>query len=306
VTARRAAASGLLAAAAVAVALPWLVGAYPVTVASYALVMAVLALSALLLNTAGLPSLGQGAYLGVGAYAAAITATRVTASGPVQLAAAVAAAVVAAAVVGAAVVRTRGLLFLLATLGVAELAQTAAEHAAITGGGNGISVPDVVPWPGAAPLRLDGYAYLYALAVFAAAAVFTVLLIRSRAGLAWRAIGDGEARAAATGYAVTWRLWWLHLAAAGIAGAAGAMLVATQHYIAPASFGYTVSAAALVAAVVGRRSAPVAVAVAVALVVVGGAFGGVFSGYGPVLLGVALVVAAISTRWRPLPAGAET
>src|SRR5690606_32670696 len=59
-----------------AVALPALFNAYLVSIAATAIVLATLALSTqLLAGVAGLPSLGQAAYLAVGAYTAAILAT---------------------------------------------------------------------------------------------------------------------------------------------------------------------------------------------------------------------------------------
>lgn len=59
---------------ALAVALPWLVNAYLVSVAAYALALALVAGSAYLLTAvAGQPTLGQAAFFGIGAYTAAWT-----------------------------------------------------------------------------------------------------------------------------------------------------------------------------------------------------------------------------------------
>jgi len=98
---------GWTAVAAAVVGLPAVAGSYTVSVAGTALVLVVLAMSTqLLVGVAGLPAFGQAAYLGVGAYTAAVVAGAGVATGPVQLAAAAAAGAVAAAVTAPLVLRS--------------------------------------------------------------------------------------------------------------------------------------------------------------------------------------------------------
>jgi len=176
----------LAAAAAVAVGLPWLVDTYTISLAGHALAFAVLALSVHVhTGLAGLPTLGQAAPFGVGAYTAAILARDDTATGVTQLAVAVLTATLFATVTGSAVARTRGITTIMATLTVAELAHTTAVHwTTLTGGSDGLAVPAVRPWPGAARLDLDGHVYLWLLTITAATLTLVTAVGRSPYGLA--------------------------------------------------------------------------------------------------------------------------
>lgn len=107
-----------------------------------AVVAGVLALSVHVhTGLAGQPTLGQGAYLGVGAYVAAHLA-RDAAPGVIQLASAAVAGGLVAAATGLAVVRTRGVATVMLTLAIAEIAYTSATRwKAVTGGSDGLTVP---------------------------------------------------------------------------------------------------------------------------------------------------------------------
>ncbi|HJW35242.1 MAG TPA: branched-chain amino acid ABC transporter permease, partial [Actinomycetes bacterium] len=94
----------------------------------------------LLAGVAGLPSLGQAAPFGVGAYAAALLGKDVTTVGPVQLLAAAAAGAALAAAVGWLLVRSRGTYFLMLTLAVGEIVHELADRwEGVTGGTNGLA-----------------------------------------------------------------------------------------------------------------------------------------------------------------------
>ncbi len=113
-------AAGVAGAVLAALLLPGLVNAYVVSVASTAIVLATLAMSTqLLTGITGLPSLGQAAFLGVGAYTAALYAQAGVSNGPAQLAAAAVTAAGAAALCAPLVLRTRGTTFLMVTFAVA-------------------------------------------------------------------------------------------------------------------------------------------------------------------------------------------
>ncbi|MBM0202019.1 hypothetical protein JNW90_01980 [Micromonospora sp. STR1s_5] len=119
-----------------ALLLPALTDAYTVSLASTALVLAVLAMSTqLLVGVAGLPSFGQAAYLGVGAYTAALLAEAGLTVGPVQLVAAAVAGAITAAATAPLVLRARATGFLMVTFAVQSLAATiAAQWSIVTGG----------------------------------------------------------------------------------------------------------------------------------------------------------------------------
>jgi len=296
----------LAAAVLAAVALPALVDAYTVSIASTALVLATLAMSAqIVTGLAGLPTLGQAAYLGVGAYTTALLANAGLSNGPVQLLAAAGAGAVAAAVSAPLVLRTRGTAALMVTFAVGELARTvASKWAAVTGGDEGLQTPAVTVWPGTAPLRAEGYVYLYLLACFLILAAAVATLLRTRLALVLRGTADHEARLGALGHHVTRSLLAGWVAAGALAGAGGAMLVAAHRYLTPADMHFDVSALALLAAAIGVGSMRGAVAGAVLVVAVRDLLGAETGGHSLALLGLAFLLIAyrqpVTTWWRTL------
>lgn len=280
-----------------AVALPWLVNAYLVSLAATALVMAVLAMSAqLLVGLAGLPPLGQAAYLAVGAYTAA-TVAAVTSLGPAQLAAATAAGAIAAAVTGLLAVRARGTTFLMVTFGVGELLHAAANQWA-PGGSEGTHTPPVIALPGLPPMVRPGWVYLYVLACTLLIGVAVAILVRTRFALLLRGIAAHEARVQAAGHHTTRMLLAAYTLAGGIAGAAGALSIAVTRYVSPADAAMSISALALAAAVIGSGSMTGACAGAVLLVAARDWAGGLLSGHGPTLLGLLFLLLAYLPRHR--------
>ncbi|MEV6521655.1 branched-chain amino acid ABC transporter permease [Longispora sp. NPDC051575] len=235
-------------------AVPWILGPYPVLMLSHALILGLLAMSAnLLTGVTGLPTLGQAAYLGVGGYAAATVARAVTPVGVVQLLAAVVAATAAALLTGTVVARSHGIVAIMVTLAVGELLHEAAVRwTPVTGGTDGLAgIGDVVPFWGLPPLPLDGQVYYYVLAVFAVLAAAVAALVRSPVGLVLRGIRDHAARMRAHGYPVFRYRLLAQCVAGGLAGAAGALTVSAQRYFSPADLGFDVSALALLAVVIG-------------------------------------------------------
>jgi branched-chain amino acid transport system permease protein len=285
-------------AAGLLVALPWLVNAYLISLAATALVMAVLAMSTqLLAGVAGLPPLGQAAYLGIGAYAAAAVARSVTTSGPAQLAAAALAGAVAAAVTGLLAVRGRNTTFLMITFAIGELMHAAAVHWA-PGGSEGVHTPPTVPLPGLPAIQRDGWTYLYVLACAAVLAGGVGLLMRTRFVLTLRATAAHEPRMRACGHDINRLLLASYTIAGGLAGAAGALLVAIHRYVAPGDLAFGVSALALAAAVIGVGSMTGACAGAVLLVAARDWAGGLLGGYGTTVLGLLLITMAYLPRHR--------
>jgi branched-chain amino acid transport system permease protein len=278
----------------VAVALPFIVDAYTISIAATALVLATLAISTqLLTGVAGLPSLGQAAYLGVGAYAAALIGTAGLSNGPAQLAAAALAGAGAAALCAPLVLRTRGVAFLMVTFAIAELARTlASKWAGVTGGDEGLHTPPVTAWPGGAPLATDGYVYLYLLGCFLTLAALVAVVLRTHTALVLYAAADHEPRLGALGHHVTRTLIAGYVTAGAVAGAGGAMLVAAHRYLSPADMSLDVSALALLAAAIGGRSLRGAVAGAVLVVAVRDLAGAETGGHALALLGAVFLIVA--------------
>ncbi|RKR88414.1 amino acid/amide ABC transporter membrane protein 2 (HAAT family) [Micromonospora pisi] len=289
-----------------AVALPGVVDAYTISLATTALVLAVLAMSTqLLVGVAGLPAFGQVAYFGVGAYTAALLAQGGTTTGPFHLAAAAVTGAIAAAVTAPLALRTRATGFLMVTFAIQSLAATAAARwTRVTGGDEGLHTSAVTLWAGAAPLTNAGHVYLYVLACVLALGTVVALLLRSRLGLVLRGCADHEPRMAALGHRVGAELTTGYVAAGALAGAGGALLVAVNRYVSPADMGFDVAAVALLAAAIGAGTMTGAVAGAFAVVAARDWLGGTTGGHGPALLGLLFLTVAYGrphltplTRW---------
>jgi branched-chain amino acid transport system permease protein len=183
----------------------------------------------LLAGYAGMVSIGQQAFVGVGGYAVLYFALK--GLSPFV-------AVPIAALVGAVIAlpityllfRLRGGYFAIATWVVADTALIIVGTISLLGGGTGHLVPG---FTSLSPTQLDHYAYLETWAVAFIVLAGTYVLLRSRMGLALAAIRDNEvaARSAGINVARTRRLIFV-IAAAGCA-TAGAVLTLSQTYVQP-------------------------------------------------------------------------
>jgi branched-chain amino acid transport system permease protein len=209
----------------------------------------------LLVGYAGLLSAGHAAYWGVGAYAAALVATRWTPNAFAQLGVAVAATALAAVATGWLAVRARGVYFLMLTLAFSQLLFTLAlTWDSLTHGSNGLPTPAPrLLSSGGDPL--DGTAfYYYALVSFAVGYLFLRVVVAYPFGRALVAIRENEARLSSVGYNVfAYKLAAFCLAGA-VAGYAGALAVQHAKYVSPSDVSFEISALALVAVIVGGRA----------------------------------------------------
>jgi len=276
-------------------AVPWVIGPYAVATVSRILVFAVLAMSVnLLTGITGLPTLGQSAYFGVGAYTGALTAIHLTDLGPAQVVIAALAGAAAAALTGPVAVRARGVPFLMITLAIGEIAYSAAGRLdTITRGTDGLSgIPPVVAAPGLAPTVNEGLVYYYVLAVFLVLFAVIALLLRSPLGLTLRGLRDNEARLTAVGYHTTRYALAAYVIAGAIAGAAGSLWASAQRFVAPGDLGFEVAALALLAVIIGGVGSMWGACLGAAVVILTRDYiGGNLSGHGPLLLGVLFVLA---------------
>jgi branched-chain amino acid transport system permease protein len=154
----------------------------------------------LLAGYAGLVSIGQQAYVGLGAYIlfAFTIRTDVPPLAAIPLAGIIA-AVVAIPVAGL-VFRLRGPYFAIGTWIIAEIFRLASAQLSVLGGGSGISIPAplVIAIAPSRQMR-DFFEYWIALALVVAILALIVLLLRSRYGLALKAIRDSELAATCNG-----------------------------------------------------------------------------------------------------------
>jgi branched-chain amino acid transport system permease protein len=157
----------------------------------------------LLAGYAGLVSVGQQAYVGLGAY---VLFGLTIMLGIHPLVAVVLAGVIGAVVavpVAALIFRLRGHYFAIGTWVVAEVFRLLASQVSALGGGSGISLPvDIITSIGSRQER-EFIIYWLALGLAAGVLVAIFLLLRSRYGLALTAIRDNELAARSNGIDVT-------------------------------------------------------------------------------------------------------
>ncbi len=291
-----------------AAGLPWLVEPYTLTTLARIMALGLLAVSvAVLTGHAGMPTLGQVAPYAVGAYTTALLAKAGHTTGPVQLLVAAGAAGLFSVLVGIPLVRTRGVVFLMVTLAVGELAAVGADQwRAVTGGTDGLAgIPAVTLTTGGDALTVTGR-YWFVLGATAAALALVWWWLRSPMGMVLRGIRDNEARMHASGHHVAGVLLATYVGAGALAGVGGSLLVATQRYVSPADVSFHISALVLLAVIVGGAHSMIGAFVGAALVVtVRDWAAATVPGHGPLLLGAVFIAAVyalpngLAGAWRP-------
>ncbi|HZY76807.1 MAG TPA: branched-chain amino acid ABC transporter permease [Jatrophihabitantaceae bacterium] len=183
----------------------------------------------LLAGYAGLVSVGQQAYIGIGAYATLWFAQHGVEPFVALPIAAVFCAVVAFPL-SWLVFRLRGGYFAIGTWVVAEVLALLTIRDSSLGGGTGTNVPGL---DGFDPVVLGAITYWAALAVAVLTLAGCYIVLRSRVGLALTAVRDDETAARAVGVLVPRAKRIVYLVAALGAGAAGALLAISQLNVQP-------------------------------------------------------------------------
>jgi branched-chain amino acid transport system permease protein len=199
----------------------------------------------LLAGSAGLISVGQQAFVGVGAYAL-FAFTIVAGLDPII--AIVLSGVVAGlvAIPSALIVfRLRGAYFAIGTWVVAEVCRLILAQVKQLGGGTGTSLPPEIVnsifgldfvrnlFEVRGPAARDMIAYWLALVLAFATFALVYRLLRSRHGLALSAIGDSEAAAESSGVDVFRTKLFIYVAAAAVTGMIGALIFLQKARISP-------------------------------------------------------------------------
>ena len=205
----------------------WLLAlASPLLLSSHALIInqiAIVALFAvsldLILGYTGVVSLGHAAFLGMGAYTAALFAKLVMPDPLVGLLVAIGVSMVLGAVCSLTIIRGSDLTRLMVTLGVALiLLELANKLDWLTGGADGLQGVVMGPVLGQFEFDLAGRtAAWYSISVLLLLFVLARRLVNSPFGSTLKAIRDNRLRAMAIGIPVTQRLAVIYTIAAGIA-----------------------------------------------------------------------------------------
>src|SRR4249919_1505065 len=222
--------------------LPWLAAIavyfiFPerMTFGSQVLVMVMFALSLdLILGYAGIVTLGQAAFFGLGAYTVGLLSARAGYGEPISgLFAAAAVAAAAGFLTGLVLLRYRGLTLLVLTLSTTILLQEVGNlFKDITGGYDGI--PGITIWPLLGLFDYDLYNrtnYIYCLVVLLILFYVVRRIVYSSFGEALAGIRENVNRMHAIGSPVRWRLVIVYTISAAIAGVSGALFTQTSAYV---------------------------------------------------------------------------
>ncbi len=177
----------------------------------------------------GLVSVGQQAFIGVGAYST-LYLSRAGVDGYAAMAVAIGITAVIAWLTSFLVLRLRGGEFAIAMWVIAEVFRQFVAFDLSIGGGTGISFTAL---GGHAPSERIGLTYLWALgaAVIGLGALF--VLLRSRHGAAIQAVRDDEAAAASLGVRVRANKRLVFVLTSAGCGAAGAAILANTLFVQP-------------------------------------------------------------------------
>jgi branched-chain amino acid transport system permease protein len=210
----------------------------------------------LLVGTSGQISLGNGAFMAVGAYTLALMERNWTTSHPnlelvALLIAATGVAAVFGAVVGVAAARLRGPYLAGATLALAIALPSLASYERLSshlGGNNGLTVLSPPP-----PNGIDLYRWQSILCCTTAVVVLWLIanIMHSRVGRSMRAVRDDEIAASLCGLSVARTQVLAFVLSASVAGVAGALLALTRLTAGPGAFPLALSLGLLAAVVFG-------------------------------------------------------
>jgi branched-chain amino acid transport system permease protein len=239
----------------------WLLAlASPFVLSTHALIIneiAIVALFAvsldLVLGYSGIVSLGHAAFFGTGAYTAALFAKLVMPDPLAGLAMAIVVSTLLGALCSLTILRGSDLTRLMVTLGVALLLlELANKFSEITGGADGLQGVVMGPLLGRFDFDLPGRtAACYSIVMLLVFFILARRLAKSPFGATLMAIRDNRLRAMAIGIPVSSRISVVYAIAAGVAGAAGALLAQTTGFASLDVFAFDRSADVMLLLVIG-------------------------------------------------------
>ena len=203
-----------------------------------------LALSMYVVLALGQLSLGQAAFMGLGAYVSALLTVKLGVAFPLVLLAAMMVPALAALVVGAPTLRLSGVYLALATIGLGEVQRIVFINAELTGGALGLSG---IPTKG-------GLVSIYG--SLALALVAFVFVARSKIGRAMEAMREDELAAGALGVDLPAYKLAALVVSAMLAGLAGALNAHVSSFISPGDYGFDAAVTILSFALLGGIGSP--------------------------------------------------
>jgi branched-chain amino acid transport system permease protein len=203
-----------------------------------------LALSMYVVLALGQLSLGQAAFMGIGAYTAALLTLKSLLPFPLVLGGAMAVAALAALIIGKPTLRLSGVYLALATIGFGELLRILFLNLEITGGALGLSgIPERA-----------GFTIIYAILGVSLWMLFVIC--RSRFGRAMEAIREDEVAASSMGINLPAYKMTALVVSAMLAGLAGALNAHVSSFIGPNDYGFDEAVTILSYALLGGIGSP--------------------------------------------------
>jgi branched-chain amino acid transport system permease protein len=216
----------------------------------WALTIALVGLN-ILTGFSGQISLGNGAFMAIGAYTTAIAYHKLKIPFAVTILPAGLVAGVAGYLFGFPALKLSGLYLALATFALALSASPVIKNFdALTNGHEGIVLPPALD-PFGLGLTNEQWVYYVTLAIGIVLFLFARAMLGGGTGRAWRAIRDSETAAAASGISLSYYKTLAFGISAFYAGIAGSLYATVTAYVSPDSFDLPLSLSLLVGVVVG-------------------------------------------------------
>ncbi len=188
---------------------------------------------------AGMLSMGNAAFAGLGGYTAGILSLHYKLPFAVSLAGGACAAGIVALIIGLPVLRLRGVFLAMATLAFGEVVRLAAVNLNITGGAEGLTGIPQATTTWTIYLALAGAAY------------FIAVLRRSRLGWGLMSMREDETAAGSLGIHITYYKVVAFVIGAMLAGLAGGLYAHLNYLITPRDFGFFIAVDLLTYNIVG-------------------------------------------------------
>jgi branched-chain amino acid transport system permease protein len=188
----------------------------------------------LLAGYAGLVSVGQQAYVGLGVFTVVICTVLLGIHPFIAFPLAGMVAVLAALLVGKLVFRLQGAYFAIGTWVVAEVFRLITSQMGALGGGSGISIPTpVIQSIAISKFWREATIFWLALALGVGALALVYSLLRSRVGLALTAIRDSDVASSSLGINIAKIKYAVYVAVAGMTAMVGSLVALQKLRVSP-------------------------------------------------------------------------
>jgi branched-chain amino acid transport system permease protein len=232
--------------------LPLIGESYLLSLIIKAMLLAIAAISLdLLIGHGGLVSLGHAAFVGIGAYTAAIGLENGVENVLLLLVMTLGMTGFVALVTGALALRTSGVYFLMITLAFGQMIFFTLTSLAAYGGDDGLTLWSLATLFGSDVVQNGSGLYFFVLATLIATWWGIFRISRSRFGRVLRAARDNPERAEVMGFPITRYRLIAYLIAAMIAGVSGLLSVQHAEFVSPAIAAWQRSGDLIVVVVLG-------------------------------------------------------